>query len=196
MPPRSRARRAGPAPIPAGGDAAAGPGLDHGAVDQLEALYAALPALACRGLCAHSCSAHVDASTVERARIAAAGVDLEAPTPDGACSALSRAMVASGICTVHPVRPMVCRLWGTTASMPCPHGCVPEGGLLDDGAAMGLLAASLDAGGHRDAGLRELLAACMADREAAALMSARLRGHRAVEPALAARLRQLRLQRR
>ena len=165
--------------------------MDLGAVDQLEELYAALPALTCRGLCAHSCSAHVDASTVERARIAAAGVDLDAPTPDGACPALSRAMVTTGICTVHAIRPMVRRLWGAVASMPCPHGCVPDGGLLGDAAAMGLLAASLDAGGHRDAGLRELLAACMADPEAGALMAARLRGHRGVEPVLAARLRQL-----
>lgn len=60
---------------------------------------------------------------------------------------------------------------------------------------MAMLAASLDVGGHRDAGLRDLLAACMADSEAGALVAARLRGHRAVEPALADRLCQLRLQR-
>ena len=170
--------------------------MDHEAIFQLEALYAALPALSCRGLCAHSCSRHVDASTVERSRIAATGVDLGAPTPDGVCPALSRAVVATGVCTVHAIRPMVCRLWGAAASMPCPHGCVPDGGLLDDASAMGMLAASLDAGGHRDAGLRELLATCMADPQAGALMAARLRGHRGVEPALAARLRQLRRQRR
>lgn len=59
---------------------------------------------------------------------------------------------------------------------------------------MSMLTASLDAGGHRDAGMRELLAACMADEQAGALMSARLRGDRSVEPALAARLRQLHLE--
>ena len=158
---------------------------------ELEALYACVPDPGCRGLCASSCSRHVDASTAERERIADTGVDLDAPTPDGACPALSRAMVTTGICTIHPIRPMVCRLWGAAASMPCPHGCVPEGGVLDDATAMRMLAASLDAGGHRDAGLRELLDACMADPQAGALMAARLRGHRAVEPALAARLRQL-----
>ena len=196
MSPRPRARHAGPAPVLRSGQAVARPDLDHEAIEHLEALYASLPALVCRGLCAHSCSRHVDASTAERTRIAAAGVDLDAPTPDGACPALSRAMVATGICTVHPIRPMVCRLWGTAASMPCPHGCTPDGGLLDDATAIGMLAASLEIGGHRDAGLRELLAACMADPEAGALMSARLRGHRAVEPALAARLRHLQHQRR
>ncbi len=166
--------------------------LDEDAVAQLEALYASLPSLTCKGLCAHSCSRHVDASTIERARIAAAGVDLDAPTTDGACPALSRALVTTGVCTVHPVRPMVCRLWGTAASMPCPHGCTPDGGVLDDASATDLLAASLEAGGHRDAGVRELLTACMTDPEAAALMAARLRGDRTVEPALAQRLRHLR----
>ncbi len=159
---------------------------------RLEALYASLPALACRGLCGSSCARHVDASALERTRIAAAGVDLDSPTADGACPALSTAIVASGRCTVHAVRPMVCRLWGTAASMPCPHGCVPDGGVLDDGAAMQMLAASLEIGGHRDTGLRELLAACTADPAAAAMLSARMRGDRGVEPALAQRLLQLR----
>lgn len=101
---------------------------DEAALATLEALYASLPALECQGLCAHSCSAHVDASIVERERIAAAGVDLDAPTADGACPALSRALVTTGRCTVHRLRPMICRLWGSAASMPCPHGSPPPAG--------------------------------------------------------------------
>ncbi len=73
-----------------------------------------------------------------------------------------------------------------------PHGCAPAGGVLGDARALGLLAASLQAGGHRDTGVRELLSTCMAGLQAAALMAARLRGERAVEPALAAHLRDLR----
>lgn len=175
-------------------DGAAGAGgycLDEGAIATLEALYARLPALECKGLCGHSCNSHIDASHVERARIAAAGIDLDAPTPDGACPALSRALVSSGRCTVHPLRPMVCRLWGAATAMPCPHGCTPHGGPLDDRATLEAIAASLDAGGHHDAGLRAVLATCMSDPVAAALMAARLRGQRSVEPALATRLRAL-----
>ena len=97
-------------------------GLDAGAVAELEVLYAALPGLACRGPCGASCAAHVDASRAERARIAPSVVDPDSPTTDGACPALSRAIVASGRCTVHRLRPMVCQLWGTAASMPCSHG--------------------------------------------------------------------------
>lgn len=165
--------------------------LDESAIATLEALYAGLPALECKGLCGHSCDSHIDASNVERARIASAGIDLNAPTPDGACPALSRTLVATGRCTVHPIRPMICRLWGTATAMPCPHGCTPHGAPLSDQATLEAIAASLDTGGHPDAGLRGVLATCMNDPTAAALMAARLRGQRAVEPALANRLHHL-----
>ena len=162
------------------------------AISRLEALYAALPALACKGLCGASCSAHVDASALERERVAAAGVDLGAPTGDGACPALSRALVASGRCTVHAVRPMVCRLWGAAASMRCPHGCLPDGGVMGDREALGALLASLEVGGHRDDGVRAVMQACLDDEVAAGLMGALIRGRREVKPALAARLHALR----
>ncbi len=107
------------------------------ALAELERLYAELPDLACKGLCGHSCTQHVDASTTERDRLLAEdGLDLDAPTPDGACPALTRTLAGTGTgtgtgsCTVHPHRPMTCRLWGTAASMPCPHGCTPTGGHL------------------------------------------------------------------
>ena len=29
-------------------------------------------------------------------------------------------------CTVHKVRPLICRLWGATRTMECPHGCKPK----------------------------------------------------------------------
>lgn len=181
---RRRAERARP-----GGD---DEGERQRAIAALEELYAGLPSLTCRGLCGHACSSHVDASVLERERIAAAGVDLDTPTADGACPALSTALVASGRCTVYAVRPMVCRLWGSAASMPCPHGCVPEGGVMGDQQALGALMSSLEVGGHRDAGVREVMEACLGDAGAAGLLAALLRGQREVKPALEARLRSLR----
>lgn len=161
-------------------------------VARLEELYAALPALECRGLCGHSCSGHVDASTAERARIAEAGVELDAPTVDGACPALSRALVPTGRCTVHGVRPMVCRLWGAAAAMPCPHGCVPVGGgLVEDRRVLSWLLASLEVGGHAfvaDPRMRGVLDAVQGDEVAAGLLGRFLRGDRSVTTALAARL--------
>lgn len=47
--------------------------------------------------------------------------------------------------------------------------------------------ATLEVGGHRDAGVREVMQACLADAGAAALLAALLRGQREVKPALAAR---------
>ena len=163
-------------------------------VERLEELYAQLPALACRGLCGHSCSAHVDASAGERARIAAAGVDLDAPTADGSCPALSRAVVPTGRCTVHRVRPMICRLWGSAAAMPCPHGCIPAGGLVDDRRVLSWLLASLEVGGHAlvaDPRMRGVVEVAQGDEVAAGLLSRFLRGDRSVAAALAGRLADL-----
>ena len=49
-------------------------------IEQLENLYAQLPALPCLGLCEASCGEHIDASITERRRLLKAGVDLDAST--------------------------------------------------------------------------------------------------------------------
>lgn len=159
------------------------------ALAELERLYAALPDLACKGLCGHSCAQHVDASTVERDRLVRVhGLNLDARTSDGACPALTRTLGATGSCTVHPHRPMICRLWGIAASMPCPHGCTPTGGHLTDTDTLRRLLASLETGGHPHTGTRRLLEQCMADPHAATLMAAMLRGDPTATPALHAHL--------
>lgn len=93
---------------------------------ELRLLYAKLPKLDCKGLCAECCGP-IAATPHERRRIERrAGKKLEAPPPTATCSMLS----AVGRCTVYGDRPFICRLWGVVASMKCPHGCVPEGGFL------------------------------------------------------------------
>ena len=47
---------------------------------------------------------------------------------DPTCGFLDR---GNGLCTIHPMRPMICRVWGLTPSMPCPHGCIPSRVLPD-----------------------------------------------------------------
>ncbi len=116
------------------------------------------------------------------------GLDLDARTSDGACPALTRTLGATGSCTVHPHRPMICRLWGVAASMPCPHGCIPTGGYLTDTDTLRRLLASLETGGHPQTGTRRLLEQCMADPHAATLMAAMLRGDPTATPALHAHL--------
>jgi Fe-S-cluster containining protein len=90
------------------------------AVQQLEALYAQIPRVACQGHCAEGCGplgmAHLEWLRVKRAsplRLAEAKTTV--------CPLLKH-----GRCTVYVVRPLICRLWGVTENMPCPWQCRPE----------------------------------------------------------------------
>lgn len=117
---------------------------------ELDKMYATLPKLDCKGLCQESCGP-IDMSIAERKRIpiqiTAPGEALRMIFQDGAdynCDALD----VEGRCSVYKVRPLICRLWGMTEQMKCPHGCVPEGGFLVDEEAAGLIRRSLDIGGY------------------------------------------------
>jgi Fe-S-cluster containining protein len=110
--------------------------------EALDELYAQLPTIACRGLCADSCH-NVDASQLERDRIAEVhGVVLAEPVPhalwqqmaDRARAALGDAATGNGprglelprcpalgplnTCTVYDVRPFTCRAFGAVHTDP------------------------------------------------------------------------------
>lgn len=106
----------------------------------LAEVYARLPSLECRGLCAAYCGP-VRMGPAEERRAATAGVDLAgaATHPD---TLDCKALTALGRCSIYPARPMICRLWGVVESMPCPHGCRPEGGLIPDEQGGALLRAA------------------------------------------------------
>jgi Fe-S-cluster containining protein len=104
-----------------------------------------VPPMQCKGLCADSCGP-IEASPLERRLLAAHGVRLPSVEDalmemlaggDGKCPALRE-----GRCSVYDVRPTICRLWGVVEGMPCPHGCVPEGGRLPDMLGQAILANS------------------------------------------------------
>lgn len=101
----------------------------------LEEVYAAIPEVACKGLCVDSCGP-IAMSLEEAARLAERGVTMP-PLPD-AVAAVERGddyycpALQDGRCGVHDVRPTICRLWGATESMPCPHGCTPPGALSQE----------------------------------------------------------------
>jgi hypothetical protein len=112
-----------------------------------DAIYARIPALVCKGLCHDSCGV-VPMSAFEWARLVARhgkepGVRLVDPA-DGKpwCPFLT----AARRCEHHAERPLLCRLWGTTEGMPCPHGCRPVRYLTDE-EAYGLLREADEAGG-------------------------------------------------
>jgi Fe-S-cluster containining protein len=95
----------------------------------LRALWDALPAIQCKGLCDDSCTA-IDMSPLEHDLVREAGVDIpkHAVTKDQRCVALG----TFNRCRVYESRPTVCRVFGLTRSLYCGHGCVPEGGFLEE----------------------------------------------------------------
>lgn len=120
--------------------------------DEIHTVWASLPHLECKGLCQESCGP-IEASIVERAMLARAGVELPDPfetlgdlvsgSGDATCPAL-----VDGRCSAYEVRPLVCRLWGLVEEMPCPFGCVPEGGLLSSAEGRAIHERVLEIGGR------------------------------------------------
>jgi hypothetical protein len=108
---------------------------------KLDALYAKLPTINCKGLCWTSCGP-IDMSIAERKRITDLGVTIPKFTEEAAarwannehvdlCPAFSMGAVdgAHPGCTVYEARPTVCRIWGVTESMQCEWGCEATGTL-------------------------------------------------------------------
>lgn len=113
---------------------------------RLAALYAQVPDVQCKGLCADSCGP-IDMHPRERQRLREAGVRIPGPqaaleqlvaTGEYSCPAL-----VDGRCGVYAVRPMICRAWGASEALPCEHGCRPPNGrLLTDAETRALVEAS------------------------------------------------------
>lgn len=143
----------------------------------LDALYAELPEVGCKGLCESHCVRDtVEFSPVETMRVEReTGVRVK-PLKQGVepCAALHR-----GRCTVHSIRPMICRLFGAADGMRCEHGCLPTRWLTDQD-MMRYLCAAMQIGQHPMYGEREVrfLVELSADPEVAPLFARYLRGDR------------------
>lgn len=110
-----------------------GPGVPYTweqARANLHGVYARLPQVHCKGLCADACT-NVAAAPLERALVAAAGVEL----PPALSHRRHLELIAAGqhqrcpalgplnTCTVHAERPLLCRSFGTLRLNACEHGC-------------------------------------------------------------------------
>jgi Fe-S-cluster containining protein len=102
----------------------------------LRALYAAIPAVACKGLCHDQCTL-IPVSAAERAAIHShTGRRVKTlpmlkkfvmrPADDG----LHCRYLRKGRCEIYEARPAICRLYGAADGLECPHGCPPLGGLM------------------------------------------------------------------
>lgn len=101
-------------------------------IKKLEALYKQIPEIECKGLCHLSCTI-VPAENLEikraRKRISCnpfiiSNKDLKLAKTTGkipSCGALK-----NNRCTIHSVRPAICRLYGSAEGLECPFGCKPK----------------------------------------------------------------------
>ena len=102
-------------------------------------IYEMVPSVACQGSCHDSCTV-IDASDLEKKAIRERhGVSLPPPLParrlrqlrdNGETPPRCPALGPLNTCTLYEDRPLICRLYGADAALPCAHGCVPEGGWL------------------------------------------------------------------
>lgn len=109
----------------------------------IDELYAGLPPLECKGLCADSCTV-IDASELERRRLRERGIELGPPSDRWTLERLKGLIAAGrtprcpalsplGTCSVYEIRPLICRVFGmvldprTGEGMMCEHGCIPDG---------------------------------------------------------------------
>jgi hypothetical protein len=101
---------------------------------QLDAIYAELPTIACKGLCSIACGAIV-LSDLEARRLQLTTHTAPRTTADGRCIYLRPTDGADGKtrgrCTAYAVRPLICRVWGLVQLLSCMHGCVPDRWLGD-----------------------------------------------------------------
>ena len=93
--------------------------------DEIERLYAALPAIKCQRKCQPACGP-ITMSQVEADRI----VEHVGEHPPGlaleSSGALCPALSVMGNCMIYAVRPAICRLYGLIRALPCAWGCIPE----------------------------------------------------------------------
>ena len=92
-------------------------------LEQLQALYAELPTIVCRGLCYGACGP-VMASRLEVEQL---GAPLTFHAHTLSCVFLD----ADRRCLAYDRRPMICRVYGMSRGLPCAHGCVPDRWLTD-----------------------------------------------------------------
>jgi hypothetical protein len=117
----------------------------------LDDLYNQVPNINCKGLCTDSCGP-VDGGAREVVRMRRAGVALP-PAHEGLRLVLADPgyrcpALVDGACSTYGVRPMICRVWGASEDLPCPHGCRPEPGtpLLSSAETQHLVDAARKAG--------------------------------------------------
>lgn len=99
----------------------------------LREIYASIPAVECKGLCADQCTT-IPVFPFELEQLeAASGRKLDAPPIGDVLGGLLLGgeigmpcpLLLLGRCSVYEHRPLICRAFGAAESLRCPHGCRP-----------------------------------------------------------------------
>ena len=92
-------------------------------------VYAGLPKIQCKRKCQQACGPIVISDVEQRAIESRTGKPFTIFTSaDLTCELLEP---ITGACSVYPIRPLICRLWGLVKEMRCPWGCQPERWVTD-----------------------------------------------------------------
>ena len=118
---------------------------ERAAFAQLDALYAELPPMVCKGQCGIACKGGIVLTDLEARRLQLT-THRKPRTTDarGRCVYLT----ADERCNAYAVRPLICRAWGLVKMMSCMHGCVPAK-WLDDRTFLRIAVAIETLGGGR-----------------------------------------------
>lgn len=96
----------------------------------LEAAYAAIPQMNCKGLCGYGCGP-VGYSALENERMQENGAIPPAiKWNDKHGGAMCSHLTENERCAIYENRPLICRLFGAVQRLRCQHGCKPVGGFL------------------------------------------------------------------
>lgn len=111
---------------------------------KLQSLYRNIPSGFCKGLCHDSCGP-VGMSLFEMARMRQVAPAKFDPVDHLSCPFLDH---ETKKCRGYEVRPAICRLWGATKSLACPHGCTETIKPLTDLMAKRIIDESIRIGGE------------------------------------------------
>jgi hypothetical protein len=102
---------------------------------RLDAVYARLPQIKCKGLCGIACgpilltdneARRLQVATHKKPRTILLAPHTRfpngQPAPREACVYLTK----HGRCEAYAQRPLICRTWGVVKALSCMHGCVPD----------------------------------------------------------------------
>lgn len=96
---------------------------------EVATLYARIPKIDCQQKCHAFCGPIVQLggyTEAEREQVESALRGAAIVRPEGASDLVCEALDAAGRCAIYAARPAICRLWGVSEDMPCPHGCKAE----------------------------------------------------------------------